>query len=86
VSQSPNSDEQPQPGEAERSEPPAKVTWLQVATSTIAAAFGVQKKTNKERDFQHGRPLHFIVAGLVFTLVFVLAVYGVVQLVLRLAA
>jgi hypothetical protein len=54
-----------------------------VIGSTFAAAIGVQKKANKERDFSRGRPLPFIIAGLVFTALFVLAVIAVVQLVLR---
>lgn len=35
----------------------------------------MQSKANKERDFQHGKPLHFIVGGLVGTLLFVLGVW-----------
>ncbi len=59
--------------------------WWQAFGSALAAAFGVQKRRNRERDFAQGKPSQFIVAGLVLTLVFVLCVYGVVQLVLRLA-
>jgi hypothetical protein len=58
------------------------LTFWQVIGSTFAAAIGVQKKANKERDFSRGRPLPFIVAGIVFTTLFVLAVAGVVHLVL----
>ena len=63
-------------------QPPAGLTFWQVVGSTLAAAIGVQKKSNKERDFKHGKPLPFIIAGLVFTVIFVLAVVAVVQLVL----
>ena len=59
------------------------LTFLQVAGSTAAAAFGVQKSANRERDFSRGKPMHFIIAGVVFTVVFVLIVVTVVQLVLR---
>ncbi|HET6470648.1 MAG TPA: DUF2970 domain-containing protein [Pseudomonadales bacterium] len=61
----------------------APLTFWQIAGSTIAAAFGVQKRANRERDFARGKPLHFIIAGIVFTVVFVLIVVTVVQLVLR---
>jgi len=71
------SDSDPRP-----SKEPAGLTFWQVVGSTIAAAIGVQKKANKERDFTHGKPLPFIVAGLVFTVLFVLAVVAVVQMVL----
>lgn len=55
---------------------------LQVIGSALAAAFGVQSSRNRERDFTHGKPSHFIVIGIVFTVLFVLAVAGVVSLVL----
>ncbi len=58
------------------------LTPLQVMSSTLASAFGVQSSRNRERDFTHGKAWHFIVAGIVFTVVFVLAVVGVVNLVL----
>lgn len=54
----------------------------QVVTSTVAAAFGVQSSRNRERDFSRGKASHFIIAGIVFTVLFVLAVVGVVNLVL----
>ena len=59
------------------------LTFWQIAGSAAAAAFGVQSRANRERDFARGKPLHFIVAGILFTAVFVLVVASVVHLVLR---
>lgn len=53
-----------------------------VVRSVLAAAFGVQSNRNKERDFNQGNYRHFIVAGLVFTVLFVLTLVMVVQFVL----
>ncbi len=50
--------------------------------SVLAAALGVQNRKNRERDFTHGNPVVFIVAGLIFTVLFVLTLVGVVYLVL----
>ncbi|MFZ3182630.1 MAG: DUF2970 domain-containing protein [Pseudomonas sp.] len=50
--------------------------------SVLAAAFGVQSGKNRARDFGHGKPSQFIALGLLFTLCFVLMVFGVVKLVL----
>jgi Protein of unknown function (DUF2970) len=70
--------------EAPRDERP--LTIWQIASSAAAAAFGVQSRANRERDFSRGKPLHFIIAGIVFTIVFVLVVVAVVQFVLHNAA
>ena len=51
--------------------------------SVLAAAFGVQSNKNRARDFSRGKPSHFILLGLLFTVVFVLVLFGVVSLVLR---
>jgi hypothetical protein len=63
---------------------PAKkgLSVWQIAASTVAAAFGVQSKANKDRDFSTGKPVHFIIAGIVFTALFVIAIIAVVNLVL----
>ena len=58
------------------------ISFWQLVGTTLAAAIGVQSKANKERDFSRGRPMQFIIAGIVFTALFVLAVIGVVNLVL----
>ena len=57
-------------------------SFLQVMMSVFAAALGVQKDENYERDFTTGSPLPFIVGGILFTVVFVLTIIGVVFLVL----
>ena len=62
-----------------------KPGFWSVMISTIAAAFGVQSRQNQERDFQHGNIWVFIVSGLIFTVLFVLAVYLLVQTVLSTA-
>jgi hypothetical protein len=54
----------------------------QMLGSVLAAAFGVQSKENRERDFAHGSVHKFAVLGILATLVFVLVVFSVVKLVL----
>lgn len=58
------------------------LSLLQIVGSTMAAALGVQSSRNRERDFTRGKPLHFIIAGIVFTVLFVLTIVFVVNLVL----
>ena len=53
-----------------------------VLCSAMAALFGVQSGKNRERDFTRGKPIHYIMVGLLVTLVFVLSVWCVVSLVL----
>ncbi len=55
---------------------------LAVIGSVLAAGFGVQSDDARERDFERGKPIHFILGGLIGTALFVLAVYLVVQAVL----
>ena len=61
---------------------PEKISFLSVIQSTVAAAFGVQSKKNRERDFSQGKPIVFIISGLIFALVFIFSVYAVVQMVM----
>lgn len=56
--------------------------FLKAIKSVMAAFVGVQKKKNLEEDFAKSSATPFIIAGLLMALVFVLVVYGVVQLVL----
>lgn len=60
-------------------------TLWQMLHSVVAAAFGVQSGKNRARDFSHGKPSHFVVLGILFTVVFALALFGIVKLVLHLA-
>jgi len=60
-------------------------SFLGVLRSVVASMFGVQSTRRREADFTHGKPIHYIVVGLLVTVVFILAVWGVVKLVLALA-
>lgn len=57
------------------------LTLLQVMGSVFAAGFGVQSKDRKVRDFTRGKPLQFIIAGLVFTLAFLFGLVAIVNLI-----
>jgi len=59
-----------------------KVSPFALMGSVVASAFGVQTSKNRERDFQHGKFHHFIIAGIIFAVLFVLAVAGIVKLVM----
>jgi hypothetical protein len=58
-------------------------TLWQTIASVNAAFFGVQSSKNRERDFKRGKPLHFVIVGLVMTAVFALVVWIAVKLVLH---
>lgn len=60
------------------------LTLRQMLHSVLAGALGVQSSKNRARDFTHGKPSHFILLGVGFTLVFVLVILGIVQLILHL--
>jgi hypothetical protein len=69
-----NDDEQPKP-----------LTLRQMLQSVLAGALGVQSGKNRARDFSQGKPSHFVLLGVGFTVAFVLVILGVVKLVLYLA-
>jgi UPF0716 family protein affecting phage T7 exclusion len=56
-----------------------------VLGSVLASMFGVQSNRKREQDFVHGKPSQYIVIGLLVTLAFILLVWGVVTLVMKLA-
>lgn len=58
------------------------LTFLEILGSTFAAAVGVQSRARRTRDFTRGKPLHFILAGLIFAATFVTVIILVVRAVL----
>ena len=69
--------------EPDNDEPGEKLNLLQVVGSVLAAGLGVQSSKNRERDFKGGSFKTFLVAGIVFTAIFVGTVYLVVTTVLE---
>jgi len=56
---------------------------LRIIKSVLAAMIGVQKRQNLEADFAKSSPTPFIIAGIIMTLVFIISIWLVVQLVLK---
>lgn len=52
---------------------------LQIIRSVLAAFIGVQSDKNRQADFEQGSPISFIIVGLIFTVLFVLAIIFVVS-------
>jgi hypothetical protein len=67
------------------SEEQRKLSFWQVLGSVSSSFLGIQKNERRERDFRHGRARDFIIVGILLTVVFVLTVWSVVQLVVRVA-
>ena len=59
-----------------------KPNILSVVKSILGAGIGVQTEKNRQRDFENGNPLAFIIGGIIFTLLFIATVATVVGLVL----
>ena len=58
---------------------------LSVLGSVMASMFGVQSSRKREEDFTHGKPWQYVIIGLLVTVVFMLTVWGVVSLVMKMA-
>ncbi|MFZ9128972.1 MAG: DUF2970 domain-containing protein [Pseudomonadales bacterium] len=70
-----NANPDARPAQAERKNP----NFLQVVLSVMAAAIGIQNQAVRERDFNAKSPLPFIVAGILFTVLFVSPLIAVVS-------
>jgi hypothetical protein len=58
---------------------------LSLIGSLFAGAFGVQTQKNRDRDFKQGKFHHFIIGGILFSILFILAIIGIVKLVMSTA-
>lgn len=56
---------------------------MSVIGSVFSAGLGVQNSKNRERDFKQGSFKVFVISGIIFTLLFIGAVYSIVQVVLK---
>ena len=60
-------------------------SFIDVLGSVLASMFGVQSNRGREKDFTHGKPSQYIIIGLIVTVVFMLTIWVVVSLVMKLA-
>ncbi len=58
---------------------PQKPSLWSLVLSTFAAAFGVQTNKNRERDFQQSSIVPYIIAGIIFTALFMLTLILIVS-------
>jgi hypothetical protein len=71
--------------EDDRQDEPKPPTIWQSWMSVMAAFFGVQSSANRERDFTRGRASHFILLGLLATVLLIAVLVGLVKLATTLA-
>jgi hypothetical protein len=64
-------------------EGPVEPGLKDIVRSVLSAAIGVQSRRNQERDFTHGKARVYIIAGIIFTLLFIATVVSVVTVVLK---
>jgi len=60
-----------------------KSNFWTIVLSTLAAFIGVQSNRNRARDFKYGNIYSFIIAGVIFTIIFIICVTSVVRSVLN---
>lgn len=59
--------------------------WFSAVRSVLAGFLGVQSEKKRAEDFSEGRPIHFIVSGLILAGVFVILIMLVVKWAISLA-
>ena len=60
-----------------------KPNFWTIVLSILAAFIGVQSDKNRARDFKHGNIYNFIIAGIIFTIIFIIFVTTVVSSVIN---
>lgn len=61
---------------------PEKIGFGALVLTVLAAAVGVQNKKNLEKDFTQSSPLPYIVAGVVFTALFLATLIVIVAIII----
>jgi hypothetical protein len=69
----------------DKPDPGQRQSLFRVFGSVFASMFGVQSSRKHQEDFGHGKASTYIAVGLIATVLFVLAVWGAVQLVVHFA-
>jgi hypothetical protein len=59
---------------------------LDIVKSVLMSFLGVQKESVRERDFKIGKPVHFIIAGIILTAVLVAIIITAVRVLLHTAS
>ncbi len=57
----------------------SKPTITQVIKSVLAAFIGVQSEANRKKDFESGSLLTYVIAGIIFTVLFIVAIIFLVS-------
>ena len=57
----------------------SKPTITQVIKSVLAAFIGVQSEANRKKDFEHGSLSTYVIAGIIFTVLFIVAIIFLVS-------
>jgi hypothetical protein len=57
----------------------SKPTITQVFKSVLAAFIGVQSDANRKKDFEHGSLSTYVIAGVIFTALFVVVIIFIVS-------
>ena len=57
----------------------SKPTITQIFKSVLAAFIGVQSEDNRKKDFEHGSLSSYVIAGFIFTVLFVVAIIFLVS-------
>jgi len=57
----------------------SKPTITQVIKSVLAAFIGVQSEANRKKDFENGSLSTYVIAGIIFTVLFIVAIIIVVS-------
>ena len=64
---------------------PVRPGLLETIKAVLSALVGIQSEQNRRRHFTQGRAGHFVLVGALATLAFVLGIWLLVKLVMRLA-
>jgi len=57
----------------------SKPTITQVIKSVLAAFIGVQSEANRKKDFENGSLSTYVIAGIIFTVLFIAAIISLVS-------
>jgi len=60
-----------------------KLSLKNIIFSILSSFIGIQSNKNRERDFKSNSAIHFIIVGIIITIIFIIALYIIVKLVLH---